>query len=81
MMDGKIYRAAHFATQFRINNGNLNDLQDFLGHSTMALTKRYAHLNTEYINQAIQCINGLIPAVEIKPLTADSVRMRSLSKK
>ena len=70
-----------FATQFRINNGNLNDLQDFLGHSTMALTKRYAHLNTEYINQAIQCINGLIPAVEIKPLTADSVRMRSLSKK
>lgn len=68
-----------FASQFRINNGNLNDLQSMLGHSTIALTMRYAHLSPEYANQSIQCLNGLIPSVEIKPLNEDEIRIRKLN--
>lgn len=70
-----------FASQFRINHGNMNDLQQFLGHSTMGLTMRYAHLSPEYTNESIKCINGLIPATKIQSLGADDVRLRRLSTK
>ncbi len=70
-----------FASQFRIHRGNMSDLQQFMGHSTMALTMRYAHLSPEYTNESIKCINGLIPATKIQSLGSDDVRLRRLSTK
>lgn len=68
-----------FASQFRINRGNLNDLQQFLGHSTIGLTMRYAHLSPEYTNESIKCINGLIPLGEFKTLAEENIQPNQTS--
>lgn len=40
-----------FASRFRMNQGNLGDLQALLGHSTLRMTNRYAHLSPEYLKK------------------------------
>lgn len=67
-----------FASQFRINRGNMTDLQQFLGHSAMGLTMRYTHLSPEYTNESIKRVNGLIPTVEIKSFTEENIRLHKL---
>jgi hypothetical protein len=36
-----------------MNNGNLLTLQKILGHKTLMITLRYAHLAPEYLNSAL----------------------------
>ncbi len=38
-----------FASHYMMNNGNLYDLQKILGHSTLRMTERYAHLSPSSI--------------------------------
>ena len=38
-----------FASWFMINGGDLYRLQKYLGHSTIELTQRYAHLSKDYL--------------------------------
>ncbi len=50
----KIHVLRHtFASHFVMNNGNLLTLQKILGHKTLAITLRYAHLAPEYLNSAL----------------------------
>jgi len=37
-----------FASWYMINGGDLYQLKEYLGHSTIALTQRYAHLSAEH---------------------------------
>ena len=43
-----------FASHFVMNVGDLLQLKEILGHSTMTMTLRYAHLAPDALEQAIQ---------------------------
>lgn len=50
--DVTIHTLRHtFASWFMINGGDLYRLQKYLGHSTIALTQRYAHLSPGYLQE------------------------------
>ena len=42
-----------------MKGGRLKDVQELLGHKTMTLTLRYAHLAQEYKRKAVNLFNGL----------------------
>lgn len=43
-----------FASHFVMNGGNLRSLQLILGHSTLAMTMRYAHLAPDHLGDALR---------------------------
>jgi integrase len=47
-----------FASAFVINGGDIYRLQKYLGHSTIALTQRYAHLSQEYLRAGVEFIGA-----------------------
>ena len=55
-----------FAIQMIMHGANLKDVQDILGHKTMHMTLRYAHLSQEHKKKAVNLLNGLTA-----PSTAD----------
>jgi len=48
-----------FASQLIMKGGTLKDLQELLGHKTMTMTLRYAHLSQHHKKKAINLLNGL----------------------
>ncbi|WNB77585.1 phage integrase [Methylomonas koyamae] len=44
-----------FASHFVMSGGNLRSLQTILGHSSLTVTTRYAHLSPDYLSQAVTC--------------------------
>lgn len=43
-----------FASHFTMNGGNIVALQKILGHSSLTVTMKYAHLSPEHLNEAIR---------------------------
>lgn len=43
-----------FASHFTINGGNIVALQKLLGHSSLNVTMKYAHLSPDHLNEAIR---------------------------
>ncbi|MFQ1065102.1 tyrosine-type recombinase/integrase [Bordetella trematum] len=41
-----------FASHFMMNGGNILTLQRILGHSTLTMTMRYAHLAPDHLQEA-----------------------------
>jgi len=48
-----------FASQLIMKGGTLKDVQELLGHKTMQMTMRYAHLSQEHKRNAVNLLNGL----------------------
>jgi len=48
-----------FASQLIMRGGTLKDVQEILGHKTMTMTLRYAHLSQEHKKKAVNLLNGL----------------------
>jgi integrase len=48
-----------FASHLLMKGGTLKDVQEILGHTTMTMTLRYAHLTQEHKKQAVNLLNGL----------------------
>ena len=42
-----------------MRGGSLKELQEVLGHKTMTMTMRYAHLSQEHKKKAVNLLNGL----------------------
>jgi site-specific recombinase XerD len=42
-----------FASHFMINGGNIIALQKILGHSSLVMTMRYAHLSPEHLQETL----------------------------
>lgn len=45
-----------FASHFMMNGGNIYDLQKILGHTSLEMTQRYAHLAPEHLVQAANIV-------------------------
>lgn len=48
-----------FASHFVMRGGPLKDLQEILGHKSLTMTMRYAHLSQEHKKKAVNLLNGL----------------------
>ena len=48
-----------FASQLILKGGTLKDVQELLGHKTMTMTLRYAHLTQEHKRNAVNLLNDL----------------------
>jgi integrase len=60
IQDFKFHDLRHtFASQVLLNGGSLKDVQELLGHKTMTMTLRYAHLTQEHKRRAVNLLNGL----------------------
>jgi integrase len=46
-----------FASHFMMNDGNIYDLQKILGHSTLEMTQRYAHMSPDHLAEAIKIVS------------------------
>jgi integrase len=46
-----------FASHFMMNGGNIYDLQKILGHSSLEMTQRYAHMSPDHLAEAIQIVS------------------------
>ncbi len=49
-----------FASQLILKGGTLKDIQELLGHKTMTMTLRYAHLTQEHKRNAVNLLNSLL---------------------
>ena len=49
----------HFASWFMMNGGRLEALLRILGHATLTMTMRYAHLAPEHLRTAVSRLEGL----------------------
>jgi len=62
--DFKFHDLRHtFASHVLMRGGTLKDVQELLGHKTMTMTLRYAHLSQEHKKKAVNLLNGLTPYV------------------
>ena len=48
-----------FASQLLSHGGDLKDVQELLGHKSMTMTLRYAHLTQEHKKKAVNLLNSL----------------------
>lgn len=48
-----------FASHLLMNGASLKDVQELLGHKTIEMTMRYAHLSQEHKRNAVNMLNGL----------------------
>lgn len=55
-----------FASQLLMKGGTLKDVQELLGHKTMTMTLRYAHLTQEHKKKAVNLLNGLTASMSEK---------------
>ncbi len=46
-----------FASHFMMNGGNIYDLQKILGHTSLEMTQRYAHLAPEQLVRASNVVS------------------------
>jgi integrase len=70
-----------FASHFMMNDGNIYDLQKILGHSTMEMTQRYAHMSPDHLAEAIQIVSfqpeemkNVVSLAEVKNSVANGER-------
>jgi len=58
--DFKFHDLRHtFASHVIMRGGSLKDVQELLGHKTMTMTLRYAHLSQQHKKIAVNLLNGL----------------------
>ncbi len=58
-----------FASQLIMRGGGLKDVQELLGHKTMTMTMRYAHLSQEHKKKAVNLLNGLTGSTAQIPMS------------
>ena len=56
-----------FASHLAMRGASPKDLQELLGHKTMSMTTRYAHLSQEHKKKAVNLLNGLTAPAENSP--------------
>jgi integrase len=57
-----------FASWAMMRGASLKELQELLGHASLTMTMRYAHLAPERLKQAVSRLDGLTSGVQPSPL-------------
>lgn len=65
-----------FASQVIMRGGSLKDVQELLGHKTMTMTLRYAHLTQEHKKKAVNLLNSLTGAKKNSKETNDEKALK-----
>lgn len=70
-----------FASHLIMKGGSLKDVQEILGHKTMTMTLRYAHLSQEHKKKTVNLLNGLTASgnVECHNLSQNPLQVKSAS--
>ena len=55
-----------------MRGGTLKDVQELLGHKTMTMTLRYAHLIQEHKRKAVNLLNGLTTCKKVERLRSSN---------
>jgi integrase len=71
----------HFASRLVMEGVDLNRVRDLMGHKTIAMTLRYAHLAPEHTAEAVERITRSAPVVEQRPKPTKVVQFNSTSKR
>lgn len=73
----------HFASWFVMRGGSLQALKEILGHATLAMTMRYAHLAPEHLRSEIVKTErrAETPARSTQDSTQEPIELESLSRK
>jgi integrase len=80
--DFKFHDLRHtFASQVLMRGGSLKDVQELLGHKTMTMTLRYAHLTQEHKKRAVNLLNGLTTQKRVRHETVTRCTRRNRQKK
>ena len=69
-----------FASQLIMKGGSSKDVQELLGHKTMSMTLRYAHLSQDHKRKAVNLLNGLTARKKVdchKTVTTDNATASS----
>ncbi|MFC1868057.1 tyrosine-type recombinase/integrase [Thermodesulfobacteriota bacterium] len=63
--DFKFHDLRHtFASHMVMRGASLKEVQEILGHKTMTMTLRYAHLSQEHKKKAVNLLNGLTASIK-----------------
>ncbi|MFH1992820.1 MAG: tyrosine-type recombinase/integrase, partial [Pseudomonadota bacterium] len=70
-----------FASHLIMKGGSIKDVQENLGHKTMTMTLRYAHLSQEHKKKTVNLLNGLTASgnVECHNLSQNPLQVKSAS--
>jgi len=59
----RFHDTRHTAASWLIQSGrSIREVQEILGHKTLAMTQRYAHLGPAHLRTAISALDGILPA-------------------
>ena len=64
IMDFKFHDLRHTcASHMAMKGASMKEIQEILGHKTMTMTLRYAHLSQDHKKKAVNRLNGLTASV------------------
>ena len=65
----------HFASMFMMRGGSLQALQKILGHASLAMTQRYAHLSPDYLRAEMERTAGSSTATSAPTVSTQSAHV------